>query len=317
MEYTELVLNKEALLNYFRNKATSKLMELQSSTIAKNKKTRIMNNELKNLLTILDRDLHSISNDPPNFNRTTAALLTYYCYCVVSIECRNTLWEYTSMDLSRRSGELWENFVKRSWEYSVKSINAYNAPDFHELVNEIKRRFASKLGRMNLAEQLVDEIVADYEQAWYVVGDTINPDSDQLFESDNYFVVIDFKGSYGSNEKGNKDRLLAVAKIYKILDALYPAQKPHKCILAVRTIDGNGHNYLRQLEDSTLWTVERGSQNVYNMAGDYTGYNFYEYLINKYNLNIIQDFQMETRNYMQGQNTSQHGSFANYYLNWF
>lgn len=116
-------------------------------------------------------------------------------------------------------------------------------------------------------------------------------------------------------KKGNKDRLLSVARVYSLLNYYHLTTKPYKCILAVRTIQGAGHNYLRQLEDSGLWKVRRREE-VYNMVQEFTGFDILN-CISENQLEFSTDFNQDTINYMKSNFTSrQHQTFLDYYLTW-
>ncbi|PQP84181.1 hypothetical protein C0Q44_06195 [Paenibacillus sp. PCH8] len=320
------ILDKNIIINTMREAVKEPLQKLMITDAKKQEKTKEMNkllDEVHNLVFQMLRD--KVGED----QLSECAFLTRYCWIIVSLECRNYIWNYESMDLSRRSGELWESLVKLCWTYPVKkNVRRFAAPHFSTVSLQIKKAFLEKIRKGKLSEELISSIYYDYELLWSLLGESINLDSDELFETFDEIedsliesetkhekVIIDFKGSYGSNEKGNKERLLTVARVYDMLNKNKLTDKSYRCILAVRTVESSGHNYLRQLESSGLWTVMRGNE-VYNMIHKYTGFDVLN-LIRVYNLNIVDDLDKPTAEYMRKNITSKQGkSFAEHYLTW-
>lgn len=340
------LLDKNEILSYLRNEVKEELDNLMVIEKKNQYKTKQMNKILDKQRDVLfDLLEKNYKNDEDYPNLTAGAFLIFYCWIVVSIECRNKLWPYESMDLSRRSGELWEGLLKQCWTYPVyDNVKRFDAPEFSEITEEIQEAFKQKLIANDIKQELVDELYFDYIRIWELLGDSINLDSDELFETSTSYkteddllnvsekksvynidtateeegnkYIIDFKGSYGSNEKGNKDRLLMVARVYDLLNHYELTNKQFKCILAVRTVeDTGGHNYLQQLENSGLWTVKRGVE-VYEMIYKYTGFNVLDFIEQK-DLSILTDMNEETKNYMDSKITSRLGkTFAEHYLTW-
>lgn len=327
------LLNKQELLTYMRNKASKTLDQLLgNSKLKKQDKTKEMNEILEDIRDSLFAKLNATcKNDEKYPGLTAGAFMIYYCWIIVSLEYRNYLWNYESMDLSRRSGELWESLLKQCWTYPVnKTIRRFEAPNFVNVAEQIKNAFKQKLIDKNIEKEVLQEIFTDYSKIWSLLGDSVNLSSDELFETtfkelteenineaeyEDKKYIIDFKGSYGSNEKGNKERLLTVARVYDLLNYYKLTDKPYKCILAVRTVEDKGHNYLRQLEKSGLWTVKRGKE-VYEMVHTYTGFDVLSFIKEK-ELSIIDDLDETTAKYMKSKITSRQGkTFADHYLTW-
>ena len=91
-------------------------------------------------------------------------------------------------------------------------------------------------------------ILKQYQQAIDLLGN-INLTEDEYCMVGEKRFVIDFKSGFGSNEKGNTERLLTVAKIYGLLP------ESHECVLVVRAAEDEGNNYLQVLKTSGLWKV--------------------------------------------------------------
>lgn len=320
-------LKKEEILDFMRGEVKRKVQELQSASLTNQDKTKDMNKLLDSIRDSLFLELkENYSNTEEYPLQTAGAFLVYYCWIIVSIECRNTIWNYESMDLSRRSGELWESLVKQCWTYPVYStVKRFEAPKFEDVSETIKNAFNKNLLEQEIESNVVDRIYEEYSIIWSLLGDSINLDSDELFETtfvengivdkEDKIFIIDFKGSYGSNEKGNKERLLTVARVYDLLNHYHVTNKSFDCMLAVRTVEAGGHNYLRQLESSGLWSVLRGNE-VYQMVHEYTGFDVLSFISDK-ELSIIGDLNEETAEYMVSKITSkQRKTFAEHYLTW-
>ncbi|WP_338842166.1 hypothetical protein [Paenibacillus glucanolyticus] len=319
-------LDKSKILNVMRTNAGEVLKKIHDAKGKNQDKTKEMNRFLDELHS---KVFEILSKEVDKSQLPECAFLVYYCWIIVSLECRNYLWNYESMDLSRRSGELWESLVKLCWTFPVKkNVKRFNAPSFEDVQKQIKKKFVKKLKDRGIPDDLVSEIYNDYDKIWSLLGESINLNSDELFETFDELdgeifesetkhekVIIDFKGSYGSNEKGNKERLLTVARVYDMLNHYELTDKPYRCMLAVRTVEDSGHNYLRQLENSGLWSVERGNE-VYDMIHKYTGFNILK-VIKKHDLSIVNDLDENTAKYMKSKRTSkQDKSFADHYLTW-
>jgi hypothetical protein len=78
---------------------------------------------------------------------------------------------------------------------------------------------------------------------------------------------VDFKSGFGSNEKGNTNRLLLVASIYRNIE-----HEQYRCVMLVRSAEEQNNHYLQTLADSGLWEVFCGSE-AYAQIARYTGFN--------------------------------------------
>lgn len=76
--------------------------------------------------------------------------------------------------------------------------------------------------------------------------------------------VVDFKSGFGSNEKGNTNRLLLVATTYQKLDENY------KCLLFVRAEENN--SYFNTSKNSGIWEAYCGME-AYQKIKEYSEYN--------------------------------------------
>ena len=194
----------------------------------------------------------------PEDERGTAALVIQYCCTVVGLEYRHRVWPYEYMAFSRRIGELWEAFCRTAWTYPTDpAVARIDAPDFSEVRNTLLNRITENLaGHDNAAE-----IMSDVSTLFEIIGD-VNMKEDEVFRKNEIPHVIDFKSGFGSNEKGNMLRLLAVGRAYRIWD------HRTKLMLLVRQDENN--NYLKVLLRSGLWEVYTGAD-TYSKIEEITG----------------------------------------------
>ena len=94
------------------------------------------------------------------------------------------------------------------------------------------------------------------------------------FIMDNQKFVVDFKSGFGSNEKGNTNRLLLVASIYNNLEENY------RCLIFVRAESNN--NYFQTLKNSGVWNAYSGSE-AYDEMHKYTGYDIKKWIVDNVN----------------------------------
>lgn len=65
----------------------------------------------------------------------------------------------------------------------------------------------------------------------------------------------DCKSGFGSNKKGNTNRLLLVASIYQHIEP-----EDYRCLLLVRAPGDENNHYLQILKRSDLWEVYCGAE---------------------------------------------------------
>jgi hypothetical protein len=190
-------------------------------------------------------------------------LRLFYCSLVVNLESRNQVVAYDYMDFSRRIGEVWEDFCKICWDAPANAeLKRIKPPSFATVKNKLLDEFSALVaaGRATNGKAIVEK----YQQAVDLLGN-INLTEDEYCVVGKKRFVIDFKSGFGSNEKGNTERLLTVAKIYGLVP------EPHECVLVVRATEDEGNNYLQVLKTSGLWKVCCGSA-AYEFIKELTGF---------------------------------------------
>ena len=99
---------------------------------------------------------------------------------------------------------------------------------------------------------------------------------------------IDFKSGFGSNEKGNTNRLLMVATIYRNMEDDY------ENVLLVRAQENQNNHYFQILKNSKVWEAYCG-EDAYRKISDYTGFDLYDWV--SVNINWAEDLLPDTTNH--------------------
>lgn len=288
MNYTQL---KQEIFSYFHSNLTVIANNIHAQNITHGGKSTLINqavesvkNDLANILVIQYSHL----------DRSKLFMLLQYCYSVMSFEYRNVVWPYEYMAFSRRNGELWERFCKAAWDNSQLS-NLYRipAPSFHEVRNSFRDRIIN----YTQGNQYQHHIVNDVDSVFELVGE-INMIEDEMFNLNGRNHIIDFKSGFGSNEKGNTLRLIAVGRAYKHWD-------PNVNLLfLVRQNENN--NYLETIRRSNLWEVHCGDA-AYRKIDELTNAGICE--IRREAIDFRNDLSPNFWNYLVNNNLS-------YYLDW-
>jgi hypothetical protein len=202
----------------------------------------------------------------PGAARFSAILMTQYAGYVALIDDRNHIWPYEFMAFSRRMGELWQGFCLLPFEYPLRPLKLIVPPLFSDVRQSLHGELADYIERLPLAEAQKQELHQYYRKVWMLVDSgEISLELDLHFEQDGEKIIIDFKSGFGSNEKGNTNRLLLVATIYKTLVNKY------RCLLLVRSPEDQNNHYFRTLRDSGVWEAHSGPA-AYGQIGRFTGF---------------------------------------------
>lgn len=270
---------KDQYLEYFRNGISSTINEGKSYNDER-KASNLVNKKMKELYDLLKDE--SIESD---INKT---LMLNYTYYVVMLEARNSVWPYDNMSFSRRIGEIWEPFCKIPFSFNSYT-KFYKPPTFKDFKTQFDNSVVDKfIKKFNLTIEGINELKNVVNKVWsFSESGAINLKEDLHFEHGGKKYVVDFKSGFASNEKGNLNRLLLVAKIYSELE--YP------CLLFVRQ-EENNNNYLKVIENSGLWKVYR-SDEVYEKIFELTGINLKEWM--DINIDWKNDISAEFKNYLE------------------
>lgn len=221
-------------------------------------------------------------------------MITYANY-IVMMESRNDVWPYEYMAFARRIGELWEPFCQLCWDYPVnKNIKYFVPPLFKEVKEKLSKEVEDFIGSLKISGKEKEELKQYYHKVWLLVtSGEIKLELDLHFEDGKNRYVVDFKSGFSSNEKGNTNRLLLVASIYKILE------EGHQCLIFVRSTEERSNHYLQTLKKSGLWKVYCGAE-TYEQIKNFTGFDLATWL--KKNVNWEKDF--DTKMYAQLKNNN-------------
>ena len=212
---------------------------------------------LRNLKTVADEERWTAEKI------LDCRLRLFYCALVVNLETRNEVVPYDYMDFARRVGELWERLCKICWDAPVNRAAKRLPPiSFATVKSDMLERVEAIVSAGKPSNQ--DAVIAEVNRLIELLGN-INLKEDEYCSFGKRKLVIDFKSGFGSNEKGNTERLLTVAKIYGALP------ERHECVLVVRASEEDGNAYLGTLRASGLWDVRCGP-GAYKFIQQVTGF---------------------------------------------
>lgn len=195
-------------------------------------------------------------------------IVTYSSY-VIMIEFRNRAWPYEYMAFARRIGELWEPFCKLCFDYPIRNdVELYEAPLFSEVKEQLQEEIRIYINGLNISDEEKVNLLEYYDKVWSLVtSGEIKLELDLHFKVGEQKYNIDFKSGFQSNEKGNTNRLLLVASIYKNI-----VGGDNECMLFVRANEDENNHYLQTLKNSEIWSVFCGEE-TYQQISEYSGFN--------------------------------------------
>ncbi len=276
---------KQDLLSYFRGRSQEIVaeLELEYSINDYKKKTSDLNRAMidsrDNLLAILEEKAKS--EKWGNEELLECALMIYYTNDVVMLEVRNSVWEYEYMSFSRRIGELWEPFCKLCFRYPLTGISSFLPPLFSEVKRQLTDEISLYISRLAIKEEEKSQLAKYYDKVWCLVtSGEIKLECDLHFLKDGIKYIVDFKSGFGSNEKGNTNRLLLVGSIYDSIET-----EKYRCLIFVRSSENN--HYLATLQSSGVWDTYTGDD-TYGKIKEFTGYDIRRWIVN--NVDWMGDF---------------------------
>lgn len=262
--------NKAFHLAYFRERGLETLATLQREIGARNHKN-LASAVNKSSMETARHVTSTIESAAQNGNwsaadKLHAVLAATYASYVVMLELRNQVWPYEYMAFSRRIGELWESFVRTAFDDAPSGLSYFVPPLFSEVRAGLRQELSQYITSLPLSDPQKQELLRYYEKVWLLVDSgEINLELDLYFSLNDRRFNVDLKSGFGSNEKGNTNRLLMVATIYRNLDV------PYDNYLLVRAAEDRNNHYFRTLRDSGVWTALCGSEAYAKMA-EFTGF---------------------------------------------
>ena len=291
---------KQELLAYFGDRASEFLVQIKSqfSETEFSKRASAINRALNqtkdNLITTL---LQQAEKEKwTNQEKLEAILMITYCNIVVMIESGNSVRPYEYMDFSRKVGELGDPFCKLCFYYPINDLSLFIPPLFSEVKKKMTDEIADYIDNLMITDEEKQELKKYYDKVWSLVSSgEIQLELDLHFSHNEQKYVVDFKSGFGSNEKGNTNRLLLVATIYQNLDDNY------KCLLFVRAEENN--SYFNTLKNSGIWEAYCGGE-AYQKISEYSGYNLKQWT--ETNIDWANDFNAETTQHLTDNNLLQY-----------
>lgn len=289
--------DKSRHLKYFRERGRESLIELQRKHGARRKKlSSAINASLQDSIRHVVSSIVDVAKTQKwTLEQSSSAILaaTYSAH-IAMLELRNEIWPYEYMAFSRRIGELWELFIKTVFDHTETGLQHFIPPLFSDVRKGLKRELTEYIGQLPISPEQREELVAYYEKVWMLVDSgQINLELDLHVVKNDEKICIDLKSGFGSNEKGNMNRLLMVATIYRNLEAGY------KCILLVRAPEDQNNNYFRTLRDSSVWEAHCGAE-AYARIQELTGFDLQSWISK--NVDWENDLAPETLKHFEDSN---------------
>lgn len=286
---------KAELLSYFRSRAAESLEEIKRTygTTKLNEQASAINRAISGTRNTLIKALTQNATREHWYNQEilqSTLMVTYVSY-VVMLESRNEVWPYDFMAFSRRVGELWEPFCKLCFEFPLRDTSLFIPPLFSEVKQKLTNEIDIYIDQLPLAYEQQAELKRYYSKVWgLVTSGEIQLELDLHFVSEGHKYVVDFKSGFGSNEKGNTNRLLLVATAYKILEEGY------RCLLLVRAEEDKNNHYFQILKHSGIWEAYCGEE-AYARIKEFSGFDLQWWIRN--NVNWQADLQPEMMQHIE------------------
>ena len=295
--------NKTELLGYFRDRSVEFLSEINGEygNTEYQKKAKKLNTLLVKARNTLIEIIEQKAKKENWSNKVLleSVLMTTYCSYVVMLEVRHSIWPYEYMAFSRRIGELWEPFCKLAFEYSLNDLELFVPPLFTDVKKKLSNEVEQYISNLEISTSQKKQLVKYYNKVWVLVtSGEIKLELDLHFIYQGRKYVVDFKSGFGSNEKGNTNRLLLVASIYHNLEEDYQP------LIFVRSDENN--NYFNTLKNSGIWSAFSGTE-TYKELHKYSGYNIQNWVSK--NINWTNDLEMDFVSHLKENDLIQ-------YLNW-
>ncbi len=299
----EIANSKDQLINYFRDRSSEFLAEVNGefgNTQFKEKAKKLNTLLVKARTTIIEIiEQKGKRENWTNKEILESVLMVTYCNYVVMLEVRHSVWQYEYMAFSRRIGELWEPFCKLAFEYPIKDLELFVPPLFTDVKKQLADEIEDYINGLNLTNEEKEQLIKYYNKVWsLVMSGEIQLELDLHFIYEGKKYVVDFKSGFGSNEKGNTNRLLLVASIYQNLEDNYEP------LIFVRAAENN--NYFNTLKNSGVWSAFSGTE-TYDELYKYSGFDIRSWI--NQNVNWSEDLDDNFVEYLEANDLIQ-------YLTW-
>ncbi len=282
---------KPQLLAYFRARAAESLQSIveKYGESQYKKRAKAINQQITKTENALVKNLLQLATRQQWHNKeiVNKTLMINYARNIVMLESRNDVWPYEYMAFSRRIGELWEPFCKLCFEYPINDIELFIPPLFSEVKYDLHSEIETYIDQLAISKSQQLDLKAYYQKVWRLVAS-----GDIQLELDLHFIStagrkinIDFKSGFGSNEKGNTNRLLMVAAVYQNLET------PYDCVILVRSDEDKNNSYFQTLKNSTVWSAYCGDE-AYSKINEYSGFDLKSWIVQ--HMDWENDFRADT-----------------------
>lgn len=287
--------NKKAVFTYFDNRSKEILDDLISEYGRTQYKviTQKLQPAIKETCSHLVKTILQTAGSEKwsKVDILTAILMANHASNAKMLEYRHKIWPYEYMSFSRRVGELWESFLSICFDYPVADdILLEIPPVFAEIRQKLKEEIVTYISTLNISENQKAELLQYYKKVWLLVdAGEIKLELDMHVKKNNIHYNIDFKSGFGSNEKGNTNRLLVVGSIYKNI-----IQTNYENYILVRTPENENNHYLQTLKRSDVWEVFC-SDHAYSVIGELVGFDLKNWIENniQWDIDIANDVYTE------------------------
>lgn len=282
-------MEKKQLLAEFRDQTADYYEDVSGTSLSYKEKAAALNRHVVQLREkYIEQILSAHNSSDKQLERIL--LVTYVSY-VVMLEYRNMVWPYEYMAFSRRIGELWEPMCKLPFEYPINKLNIYTPPDIEDVKNTLKKEIHDLVENLSINEADKNKLLQYYRAIWSLIDNSgnISLTLDLHFEQEEEFYDVDYKSGFSSNEKGNTNRLLLVASIYKSLPDI------HNNLIFVRQKEEENNHYLQTLKNSGLWDVYC-ADDTYEKISEFTGFDIRQWMTE--NMDWLGDITPKFREYL-------------------
>lgn len=279
---------KTSLLEFYRDSADERMERIISKIREYKTKAGFINSEIQ----LIREDINSeiLNKEWNKSQQLEGILLNNYVSYIVMLEYRNKVWPYEYMAFSRRIGELWEPFCKLPFDYPVNELELYDPPKFTDVKNTIRNEIKQFVRELMLKDDEKEQIGIYFDTVWSLVeSGGIKLGLDLHFKQNGIYYDIDYKSGFSSNEKGNTNRLLLVASIYKSLP------DDHKNLIFVRQKEEDNNHYLQTLKNSPYWEVYCANQ-AYDKIKEFSGFDLKKWM--NENMHWHEDISKEFKEYL-------------------
>lgn len=291
---------KADVLSYFNHRATEALSEikLQYGESQYKKRAHSINQSLIEERERVLSQLRQIAQreEWTNAELLSKILLITHCSNVVMICSRNSVWPYEYMTFSRRIGELWEPFCNLCFDYPPRNdVSLFIPPLFDDVKKRLTSEIREFIQELPLAIVQRESLNRYYDQVWSLVtSGEIKLALDLHFKIADTRYVVDFKSGFSSNEKGNTNRLLLVASVFRNIEP-----EDYRCVILVRSEEFDNNHYLQTLKHSGLWEVYCGSE-AYEQVHEYSGFDLKSWIAE--NISWAEDLDRESHEFFTTEN---------------